>query len=156
ARTHLPSAVRVASWTPNKEGPWFEELNVVDVVVHLAGERVARRWTAETKREIERSRVGSTRRLVEAMGRAKPASRPSVFVCASAVGYYGSRPPDEQLDEDSPPGNDFLAEVTKRWEEAARAAEQLDIRTVELRIGVVLGEGGGALEQMVRPFKLYL
>jgi uncharacterized protein (TIGR01777 family) len=150
----LPSAVRAAAWTPEKEGPWFEELSVVDAVVHLAGEPVIRRWTEEAKRAIDQSRAGSTRLLVEAIGRAKP--KPSVLVCGSAIGYYGSRGADDRLDEDAPAGKDFLAEVARRWEEAASAAEQHGVRVVELRIGVVLGEHGGALERMVRPFKMYL
>src|SRR5262249_34053533 len=94
SRKHLPGAARCAAWTPEKEGPWFEELSVVDAVVHLAGATVARRWSDEVKRSIERSRVEATRLLVEAIGRAKP--KPSVLVSASATGYYGPHPPDEE------------------------------------------------------------
>lgn len=152
-RKHMPQAVRVTAWTPTKIGPWADELSVIDAVVHLAGAPVAQRWTDKTKRAIEESRITSTRVLVEAMGQAK--KKPSVFVCASAVGYYGPRPPGEELDESGEAGKDWLAGVVVRWEEAAREAEKLGIRTVELRIGVVLGEGGGALEKMVTPFKMY-
>jgi uncharacterized protein len=154
ARGHLPGAVRVAAWAPEKEGPWFEELEVVDAVVHLAGESVATRWTEAKKRAIEQSRVESTRLLVEAIGRAK--HKPGVLVCASATGFYGPRPADVQLDESAEPGQGFLAGVVQRWEEAARAVEQHGVRSVEVRIGVVLGEGGGALEKMVTPFKLFV
>jgi uncharacterized protein len=153
ARRHLPAAVRVAAWAPEKEGPWFDELSVVDAVVHLAGEPVAKRWSESVKQAIAKSRVDSTRLLVEAIGKAKP--RPSVLVCASATGFYGPQPPDRELDESADPGTGFLADVVKRWEEAARGAEQHGVRAVEVRIGVALGEGGGALAKMVTPFKLY-
>src|SRR5262249_47302041 len=138
---------------PEKEGPWFEELSVVDAVVNLAGSSVARRWSDEVKRSIERSRIEATRLLVEAIGQAK--HKPSVLVSASATGYYGPQPPDTELDEASSPGKGFLADVCKRWEEAAMVAEKHGARVVLLRIGVVLGEGGGALEKMLLPFKLF-
>jgi uncharacterized protein (TIGR01777 family) len=153
ASRHFPERVRCAAWTPGKEGPWVEELDVVDAIVHLAGENVATRWSGAVKDRIVKSRVDSTRVLAEAIGKAK--SKPSVFVCASAIGYYGPRRPDEELDEAAEPGQGFLAGVVEKWEEAARAVEALGIRTVELRIGVVLGEGGGALDKMLVPFKLF-
>ena len=153
ARRHFPERVRCAAWTPGKEGAWVEELATVDAVVHLAGEPVAQRWSEAVKDRIVKSRVDSTRVLVEAIG--KSAHKPSVFVCASATGYYGPRPADVTLDEGSEPGQGFLADVVKRWEEAARGAEALGLRTVEVRIGVVLGEGGGAIEKMIIPFKLF-
>lgn len=151
-RAELPLQVRVIEWNPAKVGPWADELSVVDAVVHLAGENVAQRWTDKAKRAIDESRSGSTRVLVEAMSQAKP--KPGVLVCASAVGYYGPRPGDEELDEESSPSNDFLANVVVKWEEAAREAEQHGIRSVQMRIGIVLGEGGGPLEKLVMPFKL--
>jgi uncharacterized protein len=153
SKKQLPGPVRVAAWNPEKEGPWFEELSVVDAVVNLAGATVARRWSDDVKRSIERSRVESTRLLVEAIGRAK--HKPTVLVSASATGYYGPQPPDKELDETAAPGQGFLADVCKRWEEAAMEAEKHGVRVVLLRIGVVLGEGGGALEKMLLPFKLF-
>ncbi|MCC6551638.1 MAG: TIGR01777 family protein [Polyangiaceae bacterium] len=153
AKQSLPASARVAVWTPDKEGPWCEELEVVDAVVHLAGESIARRWTDAARREIERSRLDSTKLLVEAIGRAQ--HKPEALLCASAVGYYGPRPGDEVLDEEAERGQGFLADVVARWEEAARAAEAHGVRTVELRFGIVLGEGGGALEKMLKPFKLF-
>lgn len=152
-RWHMPSAVRVTAWTPDKIGPWADELSVVDAVVHLAGEPVAQRWTDKVRRAIEQSRVGSTRVLVEAIGQAK--QKPSVLVCASAVGYYGARSGDEVLNEGSSPGSDWLAGIVTKWEETAREVEKHGVRGVEMRIGVVLGEGGGALDKMVTPFKMY-
>jgi uncharacterized protein len=153
ARKHLPGAVRCASWNPGKEGPWFEELAVIDAVVHLAGAPVTKRWTPDYKQTIERSRIESTRLLVEAIGRAT--RKPSVLVNASATGYYGPQPPDKELDETAEAGPGFLADICKRWEEAARAVGEHGVRDVEVRIGVVLGEGGGALSQMVPAFKLF-
>ncbi len=153
ARRHFPERVRCASWTPEKEGPWAEELAVVDAVVNLAGEPVVQRWTPAVKERIEKSRVVATRVLADALGKLK--QKPGVFVCASATGYYGPRRPDEVVDEGADPGKDFLAGLVVRWEEAARAVEAHGVRSVELRIGVVLGEGGGALGKMILPFKLF-
>lgn len=120
-----------------------------DAVVHLAGESVAQRWGAEAKRRIRESRVESTRRIVESLQRLSPP--PTVLVCASAVGIYGSRG-DEVLTENSQPGSGFLAEVCVAWEREARAATALGVRVVNPRIGVVLGRGGGALERMLPMF----
>lgn len=132
--------------------PWPPDLSRQQAVVHLAGEPLfARRWNAAVKHEIRQSRVETTRALVEAM--AASAQRPEVLVCASAVGWYGDRG-DEELDERSGPGQGFLAEVCQAWEAEAVRAEALGVRVVRLRIGVVLGPGGGALERMLLPFKL--
>ncbi len=153
AKGQLPAAVRCAAWNPEKAGAWDEELGIVDAVVHLAGEGVAKRWTDAVKKRIESSRIDSTRLLVEAIGRSK--HKPEVFVSASAIGYYGPQPSDKEIDETAPPGNDYLASVCKRWEEAAREVEKVGVRAAQLRIGVVLGDGGGALEKMLIPFKLF-
>jgi uncharacterized protein (TIGR01777 family) len=153
ARRHFPERVRCASWTPEKDGPWTAELAVVDTVVNLAGEPVAQRWSGPVKDRIRKSRVDATRLLVDAIG--KSAHKPALLVSASAVGFYGPRAPTETCDEDSEPGTGFLADVVKDWEEAARGAEAHGLRAVEVRIGVVLGEGGGALEKMLFPFKLF-
>lgn len=152
-RRHMPRDVRVTAWDPGKSGPWTDELEVVDAVVHLAGETVAKRWSDATKRAIEESRITSTRVLVEAIGKAK--NKPKVLVSASAIGYYGPREGDVVLDEGSEAGTGFLADVVKHWEEAARGAETHGLRAVELRIGIVFGPGGGALAKMVPAFKLY-
>jgi uncharacterized protein (TIGR01777 family) len=155
AQARLPGSARVAAWNPLKEGPWCEELEVVDAIVHLAGEPIATRWTDASKREIEQSRIDSTRILGEAIGKAK--HKPSVFLCASAIGYYGPQPGDQLLDEDAAAGQGFLADVVVRWEDAAQAlGAQHGVRSVELRIGIVIGEGGGAIGAMVTPFKLFV
>jgi uncharacterized protein len=127
-------------------------LQGVDAVVHLAGEPVAEgRWTDERKKRIRDSRIVSTRNLVEAMRAA--ATKPAVFVCGSAVGFYGDRN-DEILDESSPAGTGFLAEVCKAWEGEAHRARESGIRVAEVRTGVVLARDGGALKKMLPPFKL--
>lgn len=122
-----------------------------DAVVHLAGESIAGLWTGGKKRRILESRQQGTRLLAETS--AGLAARPSVFVSSSAIGFYGSRG-DEILTEDSGNGDGFLAEVVREWEDAARPARDAGIRTVNLRIGLVLGKGGGALGPMKPLFKL--
>jgi uncharacterized protein (TIGR01777 family) len=120
-------------------------------VVHLAGEPVAQRWTAEAKQRILASRVEGTHRVVADI--AKLSKPPGVFLSASAIGIYGSRG-DETLTEESPPGAGFLAGVCVDWERAADEAAQLGLRVVKLRTGVVLGRGGGALERMLPAFRM--
>jgi uncharacterized protein (TIGR01777 family) len=122
--------------------------------VHLAGENIAKgRWNARKKARIRDSRVNGTRLLSEALTRlSKP---PAVMVCASAIGYYGDRG-DEVLREESASGSGFLAEVCRQWEAAAEPARKRGIRVVHLRIGVVLSPEGGALAQMLFPFRMGL
>lgn len=153
AQKSLPKGARAAFWDPLKEGSWLEEVGHAQAVVHLAGEPVVTRWTDEARKAIFASRVDSTRLLVRAMREAK--EKPSVFLCASAIGFYGPRPSDELLDESAKRGEGFLADVVEAWEKEARRAEELGIRTVRLRIGIVLGEGGGPLEKMILPFKMF-
>ena len=127
-------------------------LQGVDAVVHLAGEPVAEgRWTDERKKRIRDSRIISTRNLVEAMRAAT--TKPAVFVCGSAVGFYGDRA-DEILEEGAPAGTGFLAEVCKAWEGEANRARALGVRVVEVRTGVVFAKDGGALKKILPPFKM--
>ena len=152
ARSALPSGIHFEAWATNGAG--VSSISGTDAVIHLAGEQaVGKRWTEHVKREILESRVRSTETLVRAMEAAE--HRPSVFVCASAVGYYGARG-DESLDESALPGSDFLARVTTEWEAAASRAEAFGVRVVRARLGIVLGRGGGALVEMIRPFKLFV
>ena len=130
-----------------------ERLATVDAVVHLAGENVAGWWTAAKRQRIHDSRVIGTRLLSESL--AKLAKKPRALICASAVGYYGSRG-DELLDEGSPGGDGFLAEVCQQWEAAAEAARLSGIRVAHLRLGVVLTAAGGALAAMLPAFKMGL
>lgn len=126
-------------------------VGTVDAVINLAGEPIAgARWTADRKQRIRNSRVEATRALVDAME--KTPSRPKIFISGSAIGYYGPHD-DTPLDETSPPGSDFLAQVCQAWEAEAIRAEALGVRVVRLRTGIVLGVDGGALTEMVRPFR---
>ena len=141
----------VNQMNPPAYGAWKQAVTEADAVINLAGASVAgQRWTPAYKEKILESRVDSTRRLVEAMREGE--RRPSVFLSASATGYYGDCK-DEPVTETSPPGNDFLADVCKAWEAEAIAAEAFGVRVVRLRIGVVLGHGG-ALEKMLHPLPL--
>jgi len=137
-------------WNPENGELDPAALEGVDAVVHFAGENIAaRRWSAAQKERIRRSRIDGTRRLVNAVHAAQ--GKPRVFVCASAVGIYGDRA-DELLDEESAPGTGFLAEVCQAWEAEARKLN--DVRSVQLRCGVVLSPAGGALARMLLPFQL--
>jgi uncharacterized protein len=153
APVRLPIACLVFSWPNVDQPPPREAFAGVDAVVHLAGENIINRWTASRKKKIIKSRVESTRQLVTAMQSLD--RQPKVFVCASAIGYYGDRG-DESLDESSDSGEGFLSGLCRQWEEAASPAEESGIRVVSLRVGVVLGHDGGALQLMLPPFRLGL
>ncbi|MFN8628725.1 MAG: TIGR01777 family oxidoreductase [Candidatus Binatia bacterium] len=155
ARLRLPERCGCVLWNP-PDGPEPRVLQTADAIVHLAGEGVAeRRWTRARRQAIRQSRVAGTHALVTAVAALDPAARPPVLISASAVGYYGDRG-DERLDEGTRPGNDFLARVCQEWEKEALAAQVLGVRTVVVRIGIVLGKGGGALEKILPPFRLGL
>jgi len=151
AQRTLPRATAHA-WDGEQGAPHPAAFEGIEAVIHLAGEPVAEgRWTVEKKRRIRDSRRDGTRRLVE--GLARLSSPPKVLVCASAVGYFGEGG-EVELDESSPPGTDFLAQVCVEWEQAAMAAKSLGLRVVCVRIGVVLGREGGALARMLTPFRM--
>ncbi len=151
----VPAGATAALWSPRERGRWERTLDGSDALLHLAGEPVlGGRWTDAQKARIEESRVLPTRLLTQAMATAT--AGPRVLVCASAIGYYGMHDGDQVLDEQSPPGDDFLARVCVAWEAAAREAESHGARVVRVRIGIVLGPGGGALEKMILPFRFYL
>ncbi|HEY1496782.1 MAG TPA: TIGR01777 family oxidoreductase [Candidatus Solibacter sp.] len=151
AGTNLPPGVAISVWDPMQGLPPEESLAGADAVVHLAGEPVAQRWTDSVKRGIRESRVTGTRNLVARLATLR--SKPKVLVCASAIGYYGSRG-DEVLKESSPAGTGFLAETCTAWEQEAVAAESLGVRVVRVRIGIVLDGRGGALQKMLPPFRM--
>jgi len=130
-----------------------ESVSGFDAVIHLAGESIFGRWTAAKKKKIRDSRVAGTLNLARALAGAK--EKPRVFICGSAIGYYGNRG-EEALSEESSPGTGFLAEVCREWEEATMPAMQADIRTTHIRTGIVLSPRGGALGAMLVPFKLGL
>ncbi|MCS7198506.1 MAG: TIGR01777 family oxidoreductase [Candidatus Bipolaricaulota bacterium] len=148
AKQLVPQLTEVFGWDALAQA-----LQGCDAVVHLAGETVVGRWTDAKKKAIRDSRVLSTRELVNAL--AQLSIRPKVLISASAIGYYGNRG-EEPLTEDSSPGSDFLAQVCQDWESEAARAESLGIRVVRLRIGLLLGPGGGALQAILPLFKLGL
>jgi uncharacterized protein len=144
---------RSMNWPdPKAAGPPPDVLRGRDAVVHLLGEPIAQRWSDDAKREIRDSRVLSTRNLVSALGELPGAERPGTFVSGSGAGWYGHRG-DEPLDESAPAGDDFLAQLSADWEAEARRAEELGVRVVLNRTGVVLADAGGALAKMLPFFK---
>ncbi len=143
--------VEAVGWQPLQEPAPADALTGRDAIVHLLGENVAQRWTERARTAIRDSREVGTRNLVAGLRAAQPA--PAALVSASAVGYYGPHG-DEIVDERTPPGNDFLADVCVAWEREADAATGLGMRVVKLRTGVVLDRDGGALAKMLPPFRL--
>lgn len=153
ARRSLPGAAEYVAWTPSENGPWAGAINGAYAVIHMAGAPIlGKRWSEAYKAEIRDSRIIGTRGLVNAMRAAQ--NKPQVFVSGSAVGYYGGRD-DTKLDESAAPGDDFLARVAIDWEDEASQAEELGIRTVLVRTGIVLDPKEGALPQMSLPFRFY-
>jgi len=148
-----PAGADEVQWDPT-EGTCDAAAFDVDAVVHLAGENIgARRWSKGQMLKIRESRVAGTRLISE--GAVRITRRPKVLVSASAIGFYGDRG-DEELREDSARGDGFLADVCADWELATDQAVRSGLRVVNPRIGMVLAEGGGALEKMLLPFKLGL
>jgi uncharacterized protein (TIGR01777 family) len=158
ARQKWADACTVVEGDPMQAGPWMSAVDDCDAVVNLVGEGVFnRRWRAKFKQLLHDSRVQSTEHVVQALARnpRTAAGAPKTLVNASAVGYYGPHG-DEEVTEDTPPGDDILARLCIDWEKAAGAALAHGVRLVLLRIGVVLDREGGALRQMLTPFKLFV
>ena len=131
-----------------RKGSWQNSLKDADVVINLAGMSIFQRWTSAYKQRIYDSRILTTRHVVEGL----TGDRPQTLISTSAVGYYGSRG-DDILTEAEPSGTDFLSRVGQDWEHEAFEAEKKNVRVVAARFGVVLGRSGGALKQMITPFK---
>jgi uncharacterized protein (TIGR01777 family) len=146
-------ALQALRWELASEPAPHDALTGRDAVVHLAGENIAQRWTANAKRAIRESRITGTRHLVQGLAACTEPERPPVLVSASAIGYYGAHG-DEPIDEEAPAGTDFLAQTCSAWETEAQAAAQLGVRVASVRTGVVLDRAGGALGKMLTPFKL--
>jgi len=150
----LGGAVKVVGWDGRAGGEWAKHITGARAVVNLAGHNVASgRWSRARKRLILDSRLDCTAAVVEAIRAAEV--KPGVLVQGSAIGYYGPRGPDV-VDEDSPAGAGFLAEVCRRVEAAGRRVEAAGVRYVAIRTGVVLGSGGGALAKMAKPYRFWL
>jgi len=159
------AVTRFAHSSSGKEGeglvPWdamsgksiSSEINGHDCVIHLAGANISsRRWTPDYKEEIYNSRIKGTQILSQSLTQLH--EPPKILLSASAVGYYGNHAPEEELDESSPAGGDFLAGVCRDWENATAPVLNAGVRIVHLRFGVVLSRRGGALGKMLTPFKL--
>lgn len=146
------SRTRFVTGDPKQEGPWMAEVARHDWIINLAGASISTKWTDEAKRVLYDSRVLTTKNLVAALAQGH---RHQLFCSTSAPGYYGHRG-DEELTEDSPPGQDFLAELARDWEAEALKAQELGIRTVITRFGIVLGRGGGMLDQLVPLFNKFM
>lgn len=143
---------KMIRWEPPTGSIDLPSMESADAVVHLAGASVAGgRWTAARKQILRSSRVDATKHLVAGLAQLK--EKPRVLVSASAIGFYGDCG-DEILTETKAPGNDFLAQLCRDWEASAAKAEYEGIRTVMLRFGIILASNGGALQQMLRPFRI--
>ena len=154
AGVRLPIACQIVHWEPTTHTPLPDFPENISAVIHLCGEGVAdRRWTRKRKQAIYDSRVLSTRNLLNLFRKSK--SLPKVWISASAIGYYKNSN-HSALEETSPPGDDFLANVCKDWETETFKADALGIRTVALRLGIILGPDGGITAKMLPPFRMRL
>ncbi len=154
AKKEIPGAKEYFEWDYHYPGDWQHILNNKDAVIHLAGANLSsKRWDEDYKKVILESREISTKNLVKSI-ESQP-SKPLVFICSSAIHYYGNSG-DKELTEDSPSGNDFLANVCKKWEEEAAKVEKFHVRRASVRTGVVLSLEEGALNKMLPAFKFYV
>ncbi len=151
AKTKIPHAKKYIYWDL-LSSDWHQELERADVVINLAGENLmAKRWTDEHKKNLRKSRIVSTKRIIEVVSSAK--EKPKVFIAASAVGFYGNT--ENEVDENSKMGECFLAQLVNDWETETQKVDELNIRRVNIRIGIVLDKNDGALAKMITPFKLF-
>jgi uncharacterized protein len=145
---------RVILWDPESAFIDVAALEGHDAVVHLAGEPLMGFWTPNKKHALRASRIGSTALLARTIATLN--NPPRTFVCASAIGYYGDRAPDESLDERAPKGHGFLSDLVAQWEEAAQGVHAAGARVANTRFGLVLSPNGGALAAMLPVFKVGL
>ena len=151
-----PAALQGVSYVegdPTQTGAWQEKVSDQDVVINLAGASIFRRWSDTAKKLIWDSRIQTTQNLVEDLS-ARKGSETHLF-STSAVGYYGFHE-DEVLDESSPSGEGYLTDLSKEWEAAAMKAKVYGVHVILMRFGIVLGKRGGALQQMITPFKWWM
>jgi len=149
----LGKTLVIEQWDAATAGSWVKHLEGADAVINLAGESIAaKRWTAEQKNKIISSRINAAQAIINGMKGVNV--KPSVLINASAIGFYGNVPEGE-VNESSPMGKGFLAETCGQWEQSVKGAEPLGVRTVLLRFGVVLEQGGGALSKILPPFQFF-
>ncbi|MBP0015717.1 MAG: TIGR01777 family oxidoreductase [Roseofilum sp. SBFL] len=152
AKRIWPSGVEIVGYSVTTGGEWQRQISGCNGVVNLAGAPIAEeRWTAERKQILRDSRILGTEKIVEAIAAADP--KPQVLVNTSAIGYYGTSETAE-FDETSPAGDDFLAQLCVEWEQSAQAVSHCGVRSVILRFGIVMGDGG-AIAKMIPPFKMF-
>lgn len=147
----LPNGVELVEGDAMKEGSWQDEIAKADAVINLTGANIFAKWTPEYKKLIHDSRTLSTRHIVDAIP--SGGKRNTTLINTSAAGYFGFSGDDRKF-EDAPPGNDFLAQVCVDWENEAKRAQTKGARVVITRFGVVLGKNGGALAQLLTPFRM--
>ncbi len=145
----LPRGASYLEGDPNHPGSWQKEAATHDIYINLAGASIFQRWTGSYKITLRESRIRTTRNLVQAL--AQDTGREKVLISTSAVGYYGFHQ-DEELDEGTPAGNDFLAQLASDWEHEAQTATDFGVRVIRTRFGIVMGDKGGALDQLVSLF----
>jgi uncharacterized protein (TIGR01777 family) len=146
----LPPGAAFLEGDPTRPGPWQSQVASHEIIINLAGASIFNRWTDDYKQTLLESRIRTTQNLVEALSPRE--HQETALINASAIGYYGFHE-DEELSEEDPPGTDFLATLARNWEEEAMKAEALGVRVVRCRFGIVLGDKGGALDQMVPLFR---
>ncbi|MBP0029676.1 TIGR01777 family oxidoreductase [Roseofilum sp. Guam] len=152
AKRIWPSGVEIVGYSVTTGGEWQRQISGCNGVVNLAGAPIAEeRWTAERKQILRDSRILGTEKIIEAIAAADP--KPQVLVNTSAIGYYGTSETAE-FDESSPAGDDFLAQLCVEWEQSAQAVSEYGVRSVILRFGIVMGDGG-AIAKMIPPFKMF-
>lgn len=154
AKSVFPNAIDCVEWNYRNPDSWKSKLENADAVIHLAGINLfSKRWNDDFKKEVLKSREVSTKNLVDAIKSCT--NKPEVFISASGIGYYGDCG-DTVLDEKSPKGNDFLADVCEVWESESQKIGDYGIRNVQIRTGLVLSPEDGALKQMLPPFKFFI
>ena len=154
AKKKLPFLKNFVEWNYQKPEEWKSHLDRKDAIVHLAGVNLfSKRWSDDFKNEIIKSRELSTRKLVQSLKDCE--IKPEVFISASGVGFYGDGG-ETILNEESPKGNDFLADVCDTWELESRKTDDYGIRNIQIRTGIVLSTEDGALKQMLLPFKFFI
>lgn len=153
AKKIFPDAAEYVTWNYDLLGGWEKNLEGADAVIHLAGENVmGGRWNESHKKKVVESRTRGTKNIVDAICNAT--KKPSVLVCASAIGYYNNAI-DLEVDEDSSAGKGFLSEVVQKWEEESAKIDRCNVRRVNIRTGIVLDKNDGALAKMLTPFKFF-
>jgi len=146
----LPPGAAFLEGNPKKPGPWQKAVAEHQAFINLAGASIFSRWTDAAKKEMRESRLLTTRNLVSALADRKGSE--TLLLSTSAIGYYGFHE-DEEISEETPPGTDFLSQLCRDWEAEAQEAESFGVRVIRCRFGIVLGERGGALDQMIPLFK---